>query len=308
MEPIAVPLRLIHMGDIGAVAAFLAVHDGIITTKQAADRGLTRHHIDGKVRRGEWLRLAPGVFRSSAHDYTETAMVRAVVVAHRGTADGTTAAWWLGMLTQLPMPLTLSCLNKPAPTDWPVDVRVSRRGLRSEMVTQSRDLAVTIKPLTALIAAVELPDGSAFLDRMLQIRQVSLDELQRAVVAATGMHGIVQARTLLKVASSDSESEAERLFVRLLKGRCITGWVQQMWSGRFRLDFAWPEQQVAVEISGWAFHRYQDRHTNDINKANHLEAIGWRKLEFNWHMLNDSGEDCIDQVVALLNARGAAEF
>lgn len=308
MEPIVARLRLINMGDIGEVAAFLAAHDGIITTKQAVSCGLTRHLIDGKVRRGEWLRLAPGVFRSAAHDYTETAMVRAVVVAHRGIADGTTAAWWFGMLKELPLPLTLSCLNKPAPIDWPVTVRVSRRKLQPEMVTECRDLALTTKAVTALICAVELPEGSAFLDRMLQVKQVGLDELQHAVVVAAGMHGIVEARRLVAVASSDSESEAERLFVRLLQGRGVTGWVQQMWSGRFRLDFAWPEQQVAVEISGWTFHRYQERHANDINKANHLEAISWRELQFNWHMLNDSGEACVGQVIALLNSRGADIF
>ncbi|MGB6246060.1 hypothetical protein [Gordonia sp. (in: high G+C Gram-positive bacteria)] len=292
------------MGDYGEIAAVLAAHDGVITAGQALAGGLSRARIRGRVMRGEWIRVVPGLFRSASHEFSEAAMVRIVVLAHRGVADGTTAAWWHGMVRTLPTPLTVSCASEPAAVDLPVQVRTSRRSLRPQWLTEVRGLPLTGKPLTALLAAVELPDGSVFLDRMLQVGQVQLAELERVVAEAAGMHGIVEARRLVAVASSDSESAAERLFVRLLQRRGVTGWVQQLWYGRWRLDFAWPEYRVAVEISGWAFHRDPRRHGNDFAKANHLEHIQWRELQFDWHMLADSGEDCVQQVIDLLNSRG----
>lgn len=290
------------MGDSGDVAAFLATHDGIITAPQAYALGLSREEIRGRVARGEWLVPARGIYRSAANDYSEAAMVRMVVLAYRGVADRGTAAWWHGMLTELPVGITLSC--RSARTDLPssVPVRATRRSYDPRDVRLVRDLAVTAKPLTALMTTVDLPDGTAFLDRMLQVGAVDLAGLQRAADDHAGMRGIGMARRILAVASSDSESEAERLFVRLLEERGVTGWVQQYRTGRWRLDFAWPERRVAVEISGRAFHRTSRRHGNDLAKANHLEHERWRELQFDWHMLNDSGAGCVQQVIDLLNA------
>ncbi|WP_245569797.1 type IV toxin-antitoxin system AbiEi family antitoxin domain-containing protein [Gordonia shandongensis] len=301
-------LRPTGMGDCPEVAAILAACDGVITAAQALGCGLSRTQVRGRVERGEWIRVVPGVFRSASHEYSQAAMVRIVVAAHRGVADGTTAAWWFGMMPDLADPVTVTCRDRPADRDLPVSVRVSRRALRPGAVTRHRGLAVTTVPLTALLAAVELPEGSAFLDRMLQTGRVDLAALEREVADSAGMHGIVEARRLVRVAASDSESEAERLFVALLRRWGVTGWVQQLRCGRWRLDFAWPEQRVAVEISGWSYHRDRQRHANDLAKANFLEAASWRELQFDWHMLADAGADCVQQVIDLLNARGVVEF
>ncbi|MBM7366165.1 hypothetical protein [Gordonia hydrophobica] len=292
------------MGDSGEIANILAANDGIITTAQALTAGLTHDQLRGRVRRREWFRLATRLYRSASHDFTEAAMVRAVVLALHGCADRTTAAWWHGMLETLPSPLTVSCASRPVTLDWAVSLTVVRRRHRSDAIVQVRGLPVTTKPLTALMAAADLPDGSTYLDRWLQTRQVTLADLQRALEAHAGIRGIVEARRLVQIASSDSESEAERLFVRLLSDRNVTGWVQQLPLGRWRLDFAWPDQQVAVEISGWAFHRDPRRRRNDLSKANYLEGVDWKELEYDWHMLNDSGADCVQEVIDLLNSRG----
>lgn len=306
MEPIPPPVRLITVGDSGEIAAILAANDGIITAQQAYTAGLTHDHLRGRVQRGEWLRLARRLYRSASHEFTEAAMVRAVVLAHRARADSTTAAWWHGMVDALPSPLTISCPSRPTATNWPVSVRVLRRRYGPESVTEVRGLPLVTKPVTALTAAVDLPDGSTYLDRWLQTRQVTVRELEQALAHNAGMRGIVEARRLVAIASTDSESEAERLFVRLLRERGVTGWVQQLPVGAWRLDFAWPEQRVAVEISGWTFHRDSQRHGNDLAKANYLEAIEWKELQYDWHMLNDVDQDCVQEVIDLLNARGEA--
>ncbi|GAA2382291.1 type IV toxin-antitoxin system AbiEi family antitoxin domain-containing protein [Gordonia cholesterolivorans] len=292
------------MGDTGDVAAYLAAHDGVITATQAIELGLTRRQIQGRIERGEWSGLARGVYRSAANDFTEAAMVRAAVLAHRGVADRTTAAWWHGMVDQLPTHLTLSCRSQAPSLEWPVGVRAVRRVYRPESLTRVRGLSLTHKPLTALMTAVELAEGTAFLDRMLQTRQVRLADLERALTDHAGLVGIREARGLVRIAGSDSESEAERLFARLLRQWRLDGWVQQFPTGRWRLDFAWPDHRLAVEISGWSFHRDPRRHGNDLAKANHLQSLGWRELQFNWHMINDRPSDCIQQVIDALNHPG----
>ncbi|WP_062394153.1 type IV toxin-antitoxin system AbiEi family antitoxin domain-containing protein [Gordonia phthalatica] len=185
------------MGDFGKIAQILAENDGIITTQQALGAGLTHDHLRGRVDRGEWLRLFRSLYRSASHEFTEAAMVRAVVLAHHGCADSATAAWWHGMLDDLPSPLTVSCEAKPPPLDWPVSVRAVRRKYQPGSVVEVRGLPVTAKPLTALMAAVELDDGTAYLDRWLQTGAVDLADLQRALDDNAGMRGIVEARRLV---------------------------------------------------------------------------------------------------------------
>ena len=294
------------MGDFGAVAAQLATHDGVINAAQAHACGLSDGDIRGRLKRGGWLVLSRGVYRSAAHPYTEAAMVRAAVLTYRGVADRATAAWWHGMLRELPVGITLSALHRRATPGWPVDVRATRRQYRAESVTDVLDLAVTCRPLTALMTAVELPTGAQFLDRMLQTRAVDLDGLRRAVDDNAGVQGMVAARRLVNVAASDSESEAERLFVRLLQSWGVTGWTQQHPIGGWRLDFAWPELRLGVEISGWAFYRDTRRHGNDLAKANYLERNRWSELQYNWHMLTDDPARCIQEVIDTINRRSIA--
>ncbi len=59
---------------------------------------------------------------------------------------------------------------------------------------------------------------------------------------------------------------------------------------RWRFDYAWPEQKVAVEIDGGAF--VQGRHTRgagfvkDMEKSNAAVLAGWRVLRYTPQQLN----------------------
>lgn len=62
---------------------------------------------------------------------------------------------------------------------------------------------------------------------------------------------------------------------------------------RWRIDFAWPEQKLAVELEGGIFSG--GRHTRgagflaDCEKTNTLTLLGWRVLRFATQTVN-SGE------------------
>ena len=162
---------------------------------------------------------------------------------------------------------------------------------------------MTRTPLTVLLAAAAMEDGARLLDRSLQTGAVELQELTAAVERNSGRIGLADARKWLAVAADDTESAAERVLVGLLRDAQIEGWVLQHPFEGWRLDFAWPEFKVAVEIDGWAFHSSLDSFRNDRRKGNALEAAGWARLSFTWHDLDEDPIGCIEQITAILNAR-----
>ena len=115
--------------------------------------------------------------------------------------------------------------------------------------------------------------------------------------------GISAARAIFDIASGDTESEAERIFLALLHLHGITGWTMQLTFRGWRVDIAFPDIRLAVEINGWAYHRSRDRFEADSAKAAMLAANGWLPLSFTWKQLIEDPEGCIAQVAAALARR-----
>ena len=47
-----------------------------------------------------------------------------------------------------------------------------------------------------------------------------------------------------------------------------------------RIDLAYPERKVAVELDGWEFHRTRSAFDDDRRRANLLVAHGWTLVRF----------------------------
>ena len=58
------------------IARLLADHDGVITRAQARAAGLTNRRIDLRARRGEWTRMASGVYLAADRPRTARAELR----------------------------------------------------------------------------------------------------------------------------------------------------------------------------------------------------------------------------------------
>ncbi len=75
---------------------------------------------------------------------------------------------------------------------------------------------------------------------------------------------------------------------------------------KWRFDFAWPEQRLAVEIDGGTWVR--GRHVsgggshNDRDKRNAAQLAGWRVLAFDAGHLSDDPRDVFLQVMEGLGA------
>ncbi len=250
--------------------------------------------------------MGRGVYLSVAHPFTERARLRAAVLAHNGTADGTAAAWWHGLLPDLDPVVTIT-----VPPSARAQVRcitrtnARRRQLAARDIENVAGLSVTRRPLTLLDCASILRsgDGARLMDRALQTGAVTTGGLRTALERNAGRIGMAEARRLLAVVDTDSESHAERRFAGLLRAEGITGWVQQLQIGRYRADFAFPEYRVTIEVDGWAFHRTQERFEADHAKLNAITLAGWLPMAFTWHDIDTDPIGAIEKVVAVLRDR-----
>lgn len=275
---------------------------GVVTLRQAVGLGMSQQTVHRRARDGAWQRLYPAVYLVGGHRLTDEARVRAAWLwaGDSAVVSGPAAAFWHGMLDRAPQEVELTVPGRCRPRT-PDGVRVRRRDLATTDLVGTRDLWLTAAPLTALETAVALPEGSTFLDRTLQ-RHVRFPTLYRAYCRNMGRHGSSAAGRLLVAAADRADSAAERLLVRLLRQAGITGWVLGHPFGPWRVDLAFPERKVAVEVDGWAWHVDPERFRTDRRKQNALVREGWNPLRFTWHDLVGQPARVVAEIAGTLAA------
>lgn len=74
---------------------------------------------------------------------------------------------------------------------------------------------------------------------------------------------------------------------------------------QWRLDAAWPEALVGVELQGGTFtggsHVQGVRYANDCDKLNAAQALGWRVLWFTVYHIERKGLQALEPLEALLD-------
>jgi very-short-patch-repair endonuclease len=71
----------------------------------------------------------------------------------------------------------------------------------------------------------------------------------------------------------------------------------------FRLDLAFEEERVAVELDGRAFHAERDQWERDIARDLALATAGWQTVRLSHRRLTQDVEGCRRDVLAVLAAR-----
>ncbi len=124
------------------------------------------------------------------------------------------------------------------------------------------------------------PRALATLDAALRSGTCSLPELWRSAVEQKGRRGIVAVRDLLPLADARSESpmESEARLAMIDGGLPVPELQYEILDGNGelrRLDFAWPEQRVAAEYDGLAWHSGAEAMRSDRRRQNALHDIDW---------------------------------
>jgi very-short-patch-repair endonuclease len=156
-------------------------------------------------------------------------------------------------------------------------------------------LPVTTRTVTVLDCMGELTFSQAvvFADRAHSQGWISARDVQKRL--SEQRQGNQQLRKVWHVVADGGESEAERMFIALLRHEGITGWqagYRVMVNGRLvaKVDVAFPAVGLAIEIDGFAYHSNTERFQRDRTRQNALIALGWKVIRFTWTDLTESPE------------------
>lgn len=131
------------------------------------------------------------------------------------------------------------------------------------------------------------------LESTLRSGQATVPQLEAALRAVPVLRGTRALRSLLSgrpPGQVPTESDAETLFVQLVRRAGLPPaqrqFVVRALEGNFRLDYAWPEVRVAVEVDGAATHASPRALARDLRRQNTillaLSLAGWVLLRFTW--------------------------
>jgi hypothetical protein len=139
-------------------------------------------------------------------------------------------------------------------------------------------------------------------------RRVTVRELDEHLDVRPELPGRAAFTELLFLIAGGCESELEIYGVRhVLDVPGIPPCVQQhrlrLPFGPVRLDAAWPDVKLAVELDGAAFHGSQEARERDLRRDAALAALGWVVLRFSYRRLMREPEACRAEILAAYRRR-----
>ena len=99
-----------------------------------------------------------------------------------------------------------------------------------------------------------------------------------------------------------TRSEAERTLVELIRRAGLPRPQTNTRIGRYEVDAAWPEERVALEVDGFAYHSTREAFERDRRKTADLAAAGWRVSRVTWRQLVDEREAVVARLARTLSA------
>lgn len=273
------------MATVDVRASVVAVL-GIATDRQLRDVGISARSIRRRVAAGHWRRLAPGVVRLwPLHDWRQDVLA-AVLTGPGGTVASHRTAACLHDVGGIPRP------DRP-------DITVPRghRYLRPQLATvHTTTRLVRIPDRLGPIPVTPLPRtlrdlaGDHTVSHRLLHRAVR-DALRtgaatpggiraEAVPRGPGRRRLRDAVDLeVRTAGQQTDSRLERGWADALLEAGITGFRTQYEvvgpERRARLDIAWPDLRLAIEVDGARFHADALAAAADRDRTRWLEARGW---------------------------------
>jgi len=266
---------------------------GLITTAQAVK-------LLGPSRKARWvserrlISVQPSVFRVAGSPETWHQCVLAAALAVDGVASHRSAAELWGLIqpagySEVSVPGELDRIVRPPAIvhriiDLRPDLAVERHGLRfTDPVRTVIDLGLVMPWWHVHRAIAKGISNRAF--KLSDVRGLR-DALGRPGRNGTGIvREILEGNVLI---FSKEESELEKRFSALARrhGLPPLELQHQVWSaGRFvaRVDAAYPELRLAIEVDGFEHHSSPDAFQRDRTRQNELVGIGWTVLRFTWH-------------------------
>jgi len=272
------------------LAAFADDQHGCFTRRQALDAGIGVGAIEHHVRRNEWVAVDHGVYRSALTPETWSQRVMAACLAGPAVASHrTAAALWESPGFDLGV-IEVTARRHRRRKDPDVVWHESHH-LDPPDVTTVGVIPVTdpCRTLIDLCRVLELDGVVHVLDDFLRRRLVTAGQVLRRIdTLGPRRRGSLLARRIVERRLADApvpESYAETDFDVLVAQFGIPPAVRQVEvhdaDGLVgRLDAAYPELRINIEIDSRRYHGSADALAHDRRRDARLVALGWLVLRF----------------------------
>jgi very-short-patch-repair endonuclease len=279
------------------VRSWLAARYGVISRREALAFGLTANQIARRVESGVWVVVCRGVYHLAGAPMTPLSRLRvAVLVGGPECALSHQAAAWLWDIAG-PAAAVDSMAQVTVTVPHGRSARISGlRMVRSRHPVRAvirkglpcTDPVRTIVDCATEVTAAELDD---LVDRALAHRIVANRRLVTAVTGAPefrrhrGRQPLLARFRARGVTGSPHPSVLESRMARLRRRHNLPEPKAEVSWGpdrRYRLDFAFLEVRLVIEVDGWAGHFAPEKRRYDHRRDRALQRAGWTVLRYDW--------------------------
>jgi very-short-patch-repair endonuclease len=290
-------------------------HHGVLTLDQARTAGFSPDAWRRAVRRGELIAIHRGVARLAAAPRSDVQLILAATLALPTSMASHTSGvrlWDVYVAGAVdPVHVTVersrSARIAGVIVHRPVDAPTLRPCLRYGVWTT--DPLRTLVDLQSSNPEIVRSCLEAFLVR----RLVTLPAVE-AAIARFGRSGrraptaLVEAVAQLTT-TADADSQLEIALGELLT-RAGVPFVHHhlvhVDGRRFEIDFALPDEKIAIEVDGWQWHGTPDRFHRDRERDVLLQGDGWATLRFTHQQIHGREAWVTERVEAVRRSRSGA--
>lgn len=289
--------------------ALFATQGGVATSTQILSQ-LSRRGMQRLLRTGELAKMFPNIYSEGEPDLWTRLRGLDLRCGEPVAACLGTAAAMYGFdtedVTDLHVLNPAGCLLRDQ-----AGLRVHRREGAPLTVEKGRLLTAPAWTAVEVARSLRQPRALATLDAALRSLTCDRDQLHAAAHAQAGRRGIVMVRGLIELARAEAESpmESEARLVMVDSGLPEPQLQYEIFDrdGRlWRVDFAWPDERVAVEYDGFDWHSSPEALRKDRQKRAALEEIDWRILSIVGDDVRRHPEVMVRRINTLLTQAAAA--
>ena len=271
---------------------------GAISRVQLLEMGLSPAAIGRLITTKRLRPLWRGIYVVGGLEPTVfTLLMAATLLPQKPTVSHRAAAFLWRLLDQGP-PVEVS----GSTTSRIRGVTMHKKHLGNGDFTYRRGIRVT-SPHRTLMDLGDVADRDVVedaLDRALELGITSGEWLQQELnrTGTKGKKGAAILRAILDDGVDERPpSWLERRFIRLLDGSPVENYRREFPVDRYRIDFAWDEVLLGVEVHGSKWHRKRRRWSSDLSRHNALTALGWTILHFTWEDIRTRPDEVISEIV-----------
>ena len=281
------------MHRIEALDRVASTQHGLVARHQVIGAGVSPSGLRRWVAAGRLTPVRSGVYRLAGAPPTwEQHLLAAVMAAGDGAmASHRSAARLWRLLDHDLLEVTVPARRRPRL----VGVAVHRSGDVVAAHCLRRRGVRTTSPLRTLVDVGAVLGPAAVedvLDRALEQRLLTVAGAEQAleVIGRQGRSGAGVLRAVLDhraLGTRRPDSVLEPRMARLLRdaGLPSPDFQHAVRRGRrlvARVDFAYPDVRLALEVDGWTAHSSRRSFQSDLERQNALVAMGWTVLRFTW--------------------------